>query len=66
MTYRSLLAFIDRDPLCAARTQVATRLVKDLGRPADLNPDLIVISAHGHDRWTERVLGGRHAPGCSH
>ena len=30
MTYRSLLVFLDRDPLCAARTQVAMRLAKDL------------------------------------
>ena len=30
MTYRSLLVFLDHDPLCAARTQVATRLAKAL------------------------------------
>ena len=30
MTYRSLLVFLDRDPLCAARTLVAIRLAKDL------------------------------------
>ena len=30
MTYRSLLVFLDRDPLCAARTEVAMRLAKDL------------------------------------
>ena len=30
MTYRSLLVFLDRDPLCAARTQVAMQLGKDL------------------------------------
>ena len=29
MTYRSLLVFLDRDPLCAARTQVAMRLAQD-------------------------------------
>ncbi len=30
MTYRSLLVFLDRDSLCAARTQVAIQLTKDL------------------------------------
>lgn len=30
MTYRSLLVLLDQDPLCAARTQVAMRLAKDL------------------------------------
>ena len=30
MTYRSLLVFLDRDPPCAARTQIAMRLAKDL------------------------------------
>ena len=30
MTYRSLLVFLDRDSLCAARTQVAMHLAKDL------------------------------------
>jgi len=30
MTYRSLLVFLDQDPLCAARTQAAIRLAKDL------------------------------------
>ena len=30
MTYRSLLVFLDQDPLCAARTQVAMRLARDL------------------------------------
>ena len=30
MTYRSLLIFLDGDPLCEARTQVATRLARDL------------------------------------
>ena len=29
MTYRSLLVFLDRDPLCAARTQVAMRMAQD-------------------------------------
>lgn len=29
MTYRSLLVFLDRDPLCAARTKVAMRLAQD-------------------------------------
>ena len=29
MTYRSLLVFRDRDSLCAARAQVAMRLVQD-------------------------------------
>ena len=31
MTYRSLLVFLDQDPLCAARTQVAIQLAKVLG-----------------------------------
>ena len=30
MTYRSLLVLLDADPLCAARTQVAMRLAKEL------------------------------------
>ena len=30
MTYRSLLVFLDQDPLCAARTQVAIQLAKVL------------------------------------
>ena len=30
MTYRSLLVFLDSDPMCAARTQVAMRLAQDL------------------------------------
>jgi nucleotide-binding universal stress UspA family protein len=30
MTYRSLLVYLDQDPLCAARTQAAMRLAKDL------------------------------------
>ena len=30
MTYRSLLVFLDQDPLCAARTQVAIQLAKAL------------------------------------
>ena len=29
MTYRSLLVFLDQDPLCAARTQVAIRLAQE-------------------------------------
>lgn len=29
MTHRSLLVFLDRDRLCAARAQVAMRLVQD-------------------------------------
>ena len=29
MSYRSLLVFLDQDPLCAARTQVAIRLAQD-------------------------------------
>jgi len=29
MTHRSLLVFLDRHPLCAARAQVAMRLVQD-------------------------------------
>ena len=29
MTYRSLLVFLDQDPGCAARTQIAIRLAKD-------------------------------------
>ena len=29
-----------------------------LSRAADLKTDLIVMGAYGHDRWTERVLGG--------
>ncbi len=29
MSYRSLLVFLDQDPLCAARTQVAIRLARD-------------------------------------
>ena len=30
MTYRSLLVFLDNEPLCAARTEVAVRLAKQL------------------------------------
>ena len=30
MTYRSLLVFLDQDPLCAARIQVAIQLAKVL------------------------------------
>lgn len=30
MTYRSLLVLLDQDPLCAARSQIAMRLAKDL------------------------------------
>ena len=29
MSYRSLLVFLDQDPLCAARTRVAIRLAQD-------------------------------------